>query len=291
MPMPFSSMIVQAQYFLPFLKSIQQDLRDKGARSSYTFWADKIGFDNCFRIFTDLFRAAKQTHHIDDSYVILFIQRDFEKMDTTTGPSQYSEAFIPILGSAFGWKDTCENYARLKESMLFTTQAPIITPDGVLNGDHGTASGAEVTNGGETCCNEVYDKTVRKRLAEKAKANSITYVIIFTAGNGDDGCTCVAVKRQDVTKFKEIYTQSAQEVADEQSYRMQASKWFISDEYGLYCQNFYWRDQFDRIQYAYPAVLILNSIINPEHQYKKSEWDKDYRDLDIIEKLDNGRNL
>lgn len=287
MPMPFSSMIVQARWFVDFLRQIQTDLLERVERSPYTFWAEKNGFDFCFTL------MSRQLRHKASSagMKLMYIQRDFEKMDTTTGTAQYEGIFLPILQAAHHLTSKNE-IDTLKSAMLFTTQCPILTPSGVIPGNHGTASGAEVTNGGETICNDYYDRRVRsecERLNRELK-KPIKYVLVSTVGNGDDGSTVFLVEQERYDEFKTIYTKAANLAARECGFRVQARKWRISDEFGLYCQNMYW-EQNGEFKWAYPAVLILNSIINPEHEYNKKDWDKDYRDLDIAEKLYNGRGL
>nr|QXV86724.1 MAG: RNA-dependent RNA-polymerase [Picobirnavirus sp.] len=279
MPMPYSSMLKQAQYFVPFLTGIQNDLRAKMERSSYTFWADKIGFDPCFEIMGRLVKA-KRSNKPDT--ILVYIQRDFEKMDTTTATSQYEEMFIPCLDAAYH-----QAMPDLHKAMYFTTKAPIITPSGILTGDHGTASGAEVTNGGETCCNDYYDRRIQEILKEICK---IYFTLLTTQGNGDDGTSVYEIYLKDFDEFVRCYTAAADKAARECGFRTQAAKWRIDKEFGLYCQNMYWYED-GNMKWAYPATLILNSIVNPEHQYKPKDWDKDYRDIDIIEKLDNGRGL
>lgn len=279
MPMPFSSMIKQAQYFVPFLTGIQNDLRSKRGKSSFTFWADKIGFEACFEIMSELYQAKA----IPSDWKIVFIQRDFEKMDTTTGSSQYERIFVPCLDAAFH-----QRMEDLRAAMLFTTNAPIICPSGTMTGNHGTASGAEVTNGGETVCNDYYDHRLREIV--DGTADTTKYILVTTQGNGDDGTSVYAVKPDYVEQFRKIYTAAADQAAQECGFRTQADKWRIDLEFGLYCQNMYWLEG-SEFKWAYPATLILNSIVNPEHEYTKAQWDKDYRDIDIIEKLDNGVGL
>lgn len=277
MPMSYSSMLKQAQYFVPFLTGIQNDLRSKQSRSSFTFWADKIGFDNCFDIMGKLIDQRRSDKH---STTIVFIQRDFEKMDTTTASSQYEEFFLPTLDAAYH-----QRMSDMHDAMLFTTNAPIITPSGILTGNHGTASGAEVTNGGETVCNDYYDRRIQELLSLSYHK---WYVLLTTQGNGDDGTSVYEVA--DFESFVQAYTAAANQAASECGFRTQADKWRIDREFGLYCQNMYWLEG-NKCKWAYPATLILNSICNPEHQYTPAQWDKDYRDIDIIEKLDNGRGL
>lgn len=280
MPMPFSSMIKQAQYYVPFLTGIQSSLHILAERSPFTFWADKIGFANCFSIMGKLIKSRYKA----DGWILVYIQRDFEKMDTTTASSQYEQLFVPNLDAAYHQK-----FDDLNRAMLFTTNAPIITPSGIMTGNHGTASGAEVTNGGETVCNDYYDNRIQELLAQK-KGSLDFFTLLTTQGNGDDGTAVYAVDPQHYDLFVRIYTESADQAARECGFRTQAAKWRIDKEFGLYCQNMYYYDG-NEVKWAYPATLILNSIVNPEHEYTPKDWDKDYRDIDIIEKLDNGVGL
>nr|UUA79511.1 RNA-dependent RNA polymerase [Picobirnavirus sp.] len=283
MPMPFSSMIVQAQYYQPFLSAIQQSLLTEKSNSPFLFWADKVGLNNDKML--EILQERVSKYPLDNDEVYLFVQRDFEKMDTTMGSAQYEATVIPLMAAAFGLKENSNAYSNLVEVMKFTTTCPIITPDGVTTLDHGTASGAEVTNGGETLGNEAYDEEVSQKTLAECESMGIRVVIVYSVGNGDDGGSLFKLRKRDVPRFKDVYTKMANLVADQHGYRVQASKWLISEYYGLYCQYMLWIEQ-GVLHQAYPAVLALNAIINPEKQYTKADWDKDYRDLDIITKLD-----
>lgn len=281
MPMPFSLMLKQGQYYVPFLSGIQKDLLLKKNRSPFRFWAEKNGFKECFDVMSRSLRDVR----FPNSWKIVYSQRDFEKMDTTTGYEQYNKLFVPSLDAAYH-----QAMPDMHEAMLMTVTAPIITPSGITTGPHGTASGAEVTNGGETVCNDYYDRRLRKILEDECNEKRIRYTLITTQGNGDDGTSVFAVHPADYRAWKDLYTAAADQAAKECGFRTQASKWRIDTDFGLYCQNMYWIEG-NEFKFAYPAALILNSVINPEHQYQPSDWDKDYRDLDICEKLDNGVGL
>lgn len=273
MPMPFSSMILQAKWYIPFLGAIQTDLLQKGARSPYVFWADKIGFDKCFSIMEDECKAA----NIRANEYLVYFSNDFEKMDTRTGPSQYKSFFLPILHAAFG-------NSSMDEAIMFTTTAPIISPSGTMVGDHGTASGAEVTNGGETVPNDYFQ---RRQIKVMRNSMPSKWRVVSRRGNGDDSVIIFAVDRSiSMASFTQVVRDALEQVSSETGFDVQTEKLEISDVYGKYCQNiFQFRD--GRIEWCYPLTLVLNSIINPEHQYSPKDWDKDYRDLDIIQKLDN----
>lgn len=272
MPMPFSSMINQARWYTPFLGSIQRDLLDKGERSPYVFWADKIGFEKCFAIMES---ELRQSNIAPDEYLVYF-SNDFEKMDTRTGSEQYKSFFLPMLHSAFGNTD-------MDEAMMFTTTAPIISPSGTMVGDHGTASGAEVTNGGETVCNDYF----QRRLLKVMNHEKHDWRLLSRRGNGDDSILIFAVKQSTALPTFEQYIRDALElVCEETGFDVQTEKLDISNVFGKYCQNvLQFRD--GKLFWCYPLTLVTNSIINPEKQYAPKDWDKDYRDLDIIQKIDN----
>ena len=274
MPMPYSSMILQAKWFIPFLGNIQKDLLLTGRRSSYTFWADKVGFEKCFQIMEEELNDARIT---DDEYIVYF-SNDFEKMDTRTGTSQYESFFLPILKAAFG-------NDRMREAMLFTTTAPIISPSGTMEGDHGTASGAEVTNGGETVCNDYFQRRLDKLLRQHISQ----YRLVSRRGNGDDSINIYFVKKScPFPQFEQALRDSLEQVCEETGFDAQTEKLEISTTFGKYCQNVCQYNPTKReLFWTYPIVLTLNSITNPEHQYAKRDWDKDYRDLDIVQKIDN----
>lgn len=285
-PMPYSCMIRQAQYFNPFLKAIKNDLWLNRARSKFRFWADKNGFDFCFHeVLEPLMASLDPTH-------IVYVMRDFDKMDTSTGPSQKKHYFVPKLAASLHFGAKSSNYLNLEDAMLFSNKCPIATPDGMWTGDHGEASGATVTNGGETCCNEEFDRLFQQRLEVLCSSVGITYTVICSLGNGDDGMTVYYL--DDLSRYDEfakLIREAATFAADATKFIIQSEKWDIHlGTYGKYCQYIVdWNGQLLRAMY--PASLILNSICNPERQYKPSDWDKDYKDLDVIQKLANGREL
>lgn len=284
-PMPFSSMILQAQYYNPFLKYIQDDLRAKLSDSKFRFWADKIGFGNCFhRVLEPMLAGVDPSH-------IVYVMRDFDKMDTSTGVAQKTAFFLSKLANAFDFSTNSQNYERMKEIMLFSNRCPIATPDGMWTGDHGEASGATVTNGGETCCNESYNAEMQDILRKSVAAN-LYYREIISLGNGDDGITLYELG--DVSRFDEFAAairKAAEGAAENCGFVIQAEKWDIHlGTYGKYCQYLVdWNGSLLRAMY--PASLILNSIVNPEKEYAQADWDKDYRDIDVVMKLTNGQEL
>lgn len=282
-PGPFSFMIVEAQYYYPFLKYIQESLKNEKANSPFTFWADKIGFDRMFdEIVTPKCASADPKH-------LVFIQRDFEKMDTTVGEEQTLFSFYPRLKRAFGFSPQQEKLR--KDIIHFGATSPVATPSGMYTGYRGKASGANTTNGDETCCNEDYDDVFLQLLQKYCKTANIKFNVLYTGGNGDDGIGIFELADlRRLSTFKKLIAKSAEEAAEIFEFRVQGSKWHISTEYGLYCQRMV-ASRDGKIWNGYPATLILNAIVNPEKEYNKASWDKDYRDLDIIEKLDNGKNL
>lgn len=273
MPMPFSSMIQQARWFVPYLGNIQKSLLDMGARSPYVFWADKIGFDKCFAIMEQEIRDAR----ITPSEYLVYFSNDFEKMDTRTGTQQYRSFFLPNLHAAFGNSD-------MDDAIMFTTTAPIISPAGTMTGDHGTASGAEVTNGGETDCNDYFQRRLFKLMRQHSP---MQWRVVSRRGNGDDSIIIFAVdKAVSMAAFTQLIRECLEQTCSETGFDVQTEKLEISDKFGKYCQNILeWKD--NHLFWCYPLTLVLNSIVNPEHQYSPKDWDKDYRDIDIVQKLDN----
>lgn len=276
MPMPFSLMLKQAQAFVPFMALIQSSLLSEKHRSPYVFWADKVGWKITEQIIERLLVEAAIT---PDEYLVYF-SNDFIKMDTRTSTKQYDSFYLPIVFAEYHSRDVCD-------AIRLTTQTPIITPAGLLSGDLGTASGAETTNCGETHCNEYFQERMDKLLHGEL---GMDYRRIVCLGNGDDS-TCVYAVRRTVPfdKFKETLGAVLDRVSKETGFDVQTEKLEISTEFGKYCQHVFSFDvATNKLLWAYPSVLILNAIVNPEKQYKRSDWDKDYRDIDIIQKLDNG---
>lgn len=284
-PGPFSFMIVEAQYYYPFLKYIQNSLRTEKYQSPFTFWADKIGFN---KMFDDIVTPLVLNNMNYPSHLV-YVQRDFEKMDTTVGEEQTLFSFYPRLDQAFGFSKPEEKLWR--DIIHFGATSPVATPSGMYTGYRGKASGANTTNGDETCCNEDYDTVFKYYLDQLCTKYRICYSVLYTGGNGDDGIAIFyLVDLRRYSTFERCIREAAEKAANLFGFRVQGDKWHISRKYGLYCQRMVtFRD--NKVWNGYPATLILNSIINPEKEYSKSTWDKDYRDLDIIEKLDNGANL
>lgn len=290
-PMPFSANIRQGQWFNAFLQAIQQDLRLNGPKSDFRFWGDKIGFKPLFTwIVQDEFSSAIKNN--PDYPVIVYVMRDFDKMDTSTGVSQKENCFVPKVCAAFHYGKGSKSWSDVTEAMLFSNRCPIATPDGMRTGDHGEASGSTVTNGGETCCNEDYDDCLQSELRRLSHEAGIKYVSVATHGNGDDGFSAYLLRDVNAAeRFSDLVRQAASFAAKKGGFIIQEDKWDIFiDTYGKYCQFlFSWEG--DKIRWMYPASLILNAICNPEKQYSRAAWDKDYRDLDIITKLVNGEGL
>lgn len=284
MPMPYSDMIAEAKWYSPFLHAIQDDLRKHGADSRFTFWADKLGFDQCFQIMQDEVNRKR-----DSTFsTLVYVQRDFEKMDTTTGPAQ-QRLFSRVIGRAFHLSGESER--RMEEIFSFPVTCPIATPSGMMVGPHGMASGATSTNGSETVNNDAYDYTAVQYILSKCRSEGIPVRLGTSVGNGDDGASVwILARASDLPRFKVILAEGYQYSAKVHGFISQTHKWLVATTHGLYCQNFFWFEG-DVLRWAYPAVLILNSIMNPEHHYASKDWDRDFRDLDVIQKLDNGRNL
>lgn len=274
MPMPFSSMILQARWFVPWMAAIQTSLLQYGEQSPFCLWGDKIGFAKCFSIMERELQAA---HLAEDEYIVYF-SNDFEKMDTRTASSQYEAFVLPILHSMFG-------NAQMDEPIMFTTNAPIITPSGTLVGDHGTASGAEMTNGGETICNDYFQLRLLEVMQRKSEWRLVT-----RRGNGDDSILIFFVNKSCAfTEFETLIKVALRQVCTETGFDAQTDKLEISTTFGKYCQNVL-KYENNRLFWTYPITLVYNSIHHPEHQYSPKDWDKDYRDLDIVQKLDNAYN-
>lgn len=306
MPGPFANMLEQASFLVPKMLKIQDDLRSQLEECPLYHFGDKIGFDNLFlkimpgKLHQSLISLKQKVlgsgRKWDPSKVIcLYIQGDFEKMDTTTGVSQYENIYLPIIQEAYDEKDR----AHIRNASIQTVKMPIITPSGVIIDDHGTGSGMENTNDGEGNCNLYYGKRTEKLYAIKMRRRlpNVLYEFAGDYYNGDDSSRNILlydITDQQLASIEQYYMVSALQAAAECGFRIN-EKWRMDTHFGLYNQNGYWF-KWDTAcnvtcHYMYPAALILNSIINPEKEYSKATWDKDYRDIDVVEKLDNGRYL
>lgn len=291
MPGPFACMLDQARFVQPFLLAIQNDIRAKRSKSKLVQHADKIGFDECFAIMGEEI-SEFFTSHDPKCWIIVYGQGDFYKMDTTCGSEQYNKLFIPIMATSFRFGKDSNPYNELQRSMLMTTSIPIASPEGMMVGEHGTGSGMENTNIGEGCSNDYYQLKLDSNMREKAPELRGKWFLLSRRVNGDDSAyVWVLHKSCDVGKFEELIQESANSAADECGFRIN-EKWRLGTDFGLFCQNgFYYDIKSRTVKWFYPSALILNGILNPKKEYKKKDWDKDYRDLDIAEKLDNGKGL
>jgi hypothetical protein len=276
MPMPFSLMLVQAQYFVPIMTKIQASLLMEEVHSPWTAYADKVGFEKCFKIM----ETEIASRHKPGATIVYFMN-DFEKMDTCTAADQYSRFVVPTFESA------CPAGGKpMEEALMATVNTPIVTPSGTMRGPHGTASGAEVTNFGECICNDYFLERLLELLGYYDKKQA--WQVLSVRLNGDDS---IVVFDLDETitpyaTFAERLMAAAEQVSDETGLRIQTSKSDVSTEMGRFCQHCLWFAD-GKLQVYYPTVLALNSICNPTKQYAKAAWDKDYRDIDVVEKLDN----
>lgn len=306
MPGPFSNMIEQAAYQVPLMDVIQNGLRSSLSDFPLYNFADKIGFDPMFH---DIFagkmeKAVKKLRRKirrlglrwDKSLIRhLYVQGDFEKMDTTTGFDQYDQLYLPLA-------ELCiapEHRAKFREAMLETVRMPIISPSGVMVGYHGTGSGMENTNNGESWCNLYYATETVNKFHDfmRVKLPHVIYEVVAFYVNGDDSTFDIIfydISDAELAKAKEYFQDAAERTAKHCGFRIN-DKWRMDEHFGLYNQNGYWYTIYEDLHvtctYMYPSTLIMNSIINPEHQYKPADWKKEFRDLDVTEKLDNGRYL
>jgi hypothetical protein len=216
-------------------------------------------------------------------------------MDTTTGLEQYDKLYLPLAEKCIA----PEFREGFKEAMIQTVIMPIISPSGVMIGVHGTGSGMENTNNGESWCNLYYGTELLEKFQDymSVKLPRVIYEVVGFYVNGDDSTFNIIfydISDAEMDKAMKYFQSAAERTAKECGFRIN-DKWRMDEHFGLYNQNGYWftinQDLTCTCTFIYPAALILNSIMNPEKQYTKASWDKDYRDLDVTEKLDNGRYL
>jgi len=301
-PGPYAALVAQGKFVIPFIEAIQNDITAYRAKSKLVQHADKLGFDECFSIMGEeitekLPKLAKEWHCSMADIELAYVQGDFEKMDTTEGLSQYEDGLLPVFKQCFHLSG--KSYTEMAYNQTLTCTMPIITPDGVINKYHGTGSGMENTNIGEGVSNDKYQLLTLHKFASKQREKKRKYRAKCVARrvNGDDSGYVLALyhpKGIDDKVWKQFssdFQSAAEEAADICGFIIN-EKWFMSREMGLFCQNGYWYDRkTKRIVWMYPLTLILNSIMHPQKEYAASSWDKDYNDITIVEKLDNGRNL
>lgn len=282
-PMPFSDMILEAQFFYPILKAIQTDLRANGERSPFISFADKIGFKNLFKIYDSLIQKESNPEHI------VMVQRDFDKMDTTQSFYQTQVSMYPKILKSYGFSETSEEAKRIKDILYFGSKIPVATPEGMYTGSHGKPSGANTTNWDECESNEDYGIVYLNILAEKCAKAGIKYKVVVSFENGDDGHDCfILYDWNRLEEFEKLIDESADEACQIFGY-LKNDKWLIKP-YGIYCQYMIeYRE--GHIWYAYPAILALNAGMNPKKQLNKDVWDGDFVDWRWIQILTPCQNL
>jgi hypothetical protein len=301
-PGPYASLIAQGKYVIPFIEAIQDDIRRYEDKSKLVQHADKLGFDPCFEIMgkeirRKLPKLAEEWHCNEADITLAYIQGDFEKMDTTEGESQYNDSVIPVFTKCFNVSGNTRT--KLCDDMLQTCTMNIITPDGVITAKHGTGSGMENTNIGEGLSNDKYQIHVLYNLSSLIVKRHRQYKAqcVSRRVNGDDSGYVVALYHPkgiiDIVwkQFVNDMQDAAEDAAAIYGFRIN-EKWRMSTQMGLFCQNGYWYNRKTQcIEWMYPSTLILNSILHPQKEYSKKNWDPDFVDLTNIEKLDNGRHL
>jgi hypothetical protein len=216
--------------------------------------------------------VEKAIHQQDPNHSsLIYMNYDFEKMDTTVGRAQTElvhEVIAPIFQPQY--RDA------LKESMLYGNLCKVMIDNHLLiEGDHGYASGVEWVNFVES----VLSLMVQLRFEELSGEPLVISQLL-----GDDGAISMI---NEVSNAGELML----DVFNEFGFKGQAEKQAESKHTFVYLQRFFDRDILipgtNVMAGSYPTVLALNTAMNPERFHDPGKWNNRMEILRWIMILEN----
>jgi len=225
----------------------------------------KQSWRSALRTPDDVSRAVTEIidYALTNSLEVLSI--DFRRFDNTAKRHLSDMAFQTII-RAFQPKYT----KYLTTIRDFFVQCPIITPDGILSGEHGVPSGSTFTN-------EV-DSIIQYGVSLECSAIAKKEI---SQAQGDDGLYVCYLASLVIKHFK-MY---GLDVSDEKSY--------VAKNWAIFLQSLFhedYRDENGIINGIYPTYRALNRIIHLERFEDFSDDDlngKDYFSIRTISILEN----
>lgn len=246
---PMIDTLIEAMFYFPLL--------DKQRKLSWR--AAVVSPDQVDKEITKMIDKALKT---DRSLLSI----DFSAYDSSVSPSLISESFNYIKSMYQSqYHDTIDLISK-----RFSTIG-ILTPDGVINGEHGVPSGSTFTN-------EV-DSIVQYLIAKSSRLVSDEDMQI----QGDDGVYVLASADVDglISSF------------EDKGLNVNKSKSYVAKNYCVYLQNLYhpdYRLYSGKIGGIYPIYRALNRLIYQERWSKFEDVGlegKDYYSLRAISILEN----
>jgi hypothetical protein len=248
---PIAATLLEASFFYPLL-NVRRTLR---WRSSL------IGPDATSKRITYLLDKASK-----EGKICLSI--DIETFDAST-PSVISELAFSSLATYF--QSMYEEGFSAVSGMF--SNIGIITPDGILYGEHGVPSGSNFTN-------EI-DSEIQMLISTDSNTVDVDSFDI----QGDDGAYVI----------DEVKVASLKKAFEKYGYKVSESKSYISPDFFVYLQKLYhrdYRDEKDLVNGIYPIVRALNRIRYQERWSQFEEYNmtgQDYYSLRTITILENCR--
>lgn len=268
----FAYVLKQGQLIQPLIKAIQTliDRRDE----RWDHYASKRGFDFVEAL---LKQSILQSKGVPGQ--ILYVQLDFDKMDTSCGLNQYNNLVNPMLGAAYPSIPEVE----VSEINNYAVEMPVLCPDGLCSGPHGTASGVSGTNMDESIINDIYQYILIERLGKLLPH----LILIKRQLDGDDGCLLYLCSQPATEADIETIKTEAANVAHLLGLEYNKDKMHVSTEYGLYLQRMLSINDEGMFLGAYPTIQALNTLMWPERSVNPKLWDTDYWVLRWIEVCEN----
>jgi hypothetical protein len=225
---PLDKLLIEGMYFLPAFPSF----RDNPVLSALR------GPDAVDVAMSALLDRRQQDEHI--------ICEDFSKFDQSVKPDLQTMAFA-VIGQMFSrGKQTQEQLRGIEDNFR---SIGIVTPDGILSGNHGVPSGSWWTNVVDSIVH-VYLQCLAHDRIERLRPEK-------SQVQGDDGVN-VLPKSMDERYLEDLYSQAGIE--------FNADKTFVFDEEAVYLQRYYSRDYMYGGYYRgiYPIYRALNRLIHME---------------------------
>lgn len=244
---PFATTIVENSFVMPVLKHLKElDL---------PFFSAWEGFSHVEKNITPMIESYEN-----------LVGTDFTAMDQhfTVDKSLQVYAVVKHFFQKSQWR-------ALKESMCWAHEIPVLTPDGMVYGEHGMASGSGWTNLSET----IFNMILSEFISIKIKANEMqperstgSEAPLRSMGLGDDGFMATSC-----ADAADIFVECANSVGLESNRSKQVS----STDYTQYLQRTFVRDYYspynpEVLGGVYPIVLAFNSLVYPERYINPKEW-------------------
>lgn len=196
----------------------------------------------------------------------MLLSIDFSAFDTSVKPELQALAF-DYFRTLFQVTET-EKFDKIQDNF---GRVGLVTPDGIVNGEHGIPSGSAFTN--------IVGSTVQATIAVDSGLVSEDEFQVL----GDDGIYCLPDKDTSDALIRAF---------ESCGLNVNSDKSYVSDVYCVYLQKLYDIHYIDRGVKGgiYPVYRALNRIVHPERFVNFGEFDirgKDYFSIRTISILEN----